>query len=189
MDASANTVFERVHASLAFCMAASRKDHRGRSLGRPQANCPTPARSACCATTCSTFLQKRFLARKGWRSTFVPSLQTSWMQTCHSGAVFWTSGGARSRTLHLAECRDTQGWRLAESLDTKRWRGPALSWPPVDPFTWVRRQTGSSQRCGRPETRSALCRRSARGNVEGCSQNAWACISPTLGMCVRCVGR
>ena len=33
----------------------------------------------------------------------------------HSDAVFWTSGGARSRTLHLAECLDTQRWRLTET--------------------------------------------------------------------------
>ena len=60
----------------------------------------------------STILQERLLARKGWRSILLPFLQTSCQQVCHSDAVFWTSGGARSRTLHLAECLDTQRWPL-----------------------------------------------------------------------------
>ena len=70
-------------------------------------------------------LQKRSLAGKGWRSTLLPSLQTSWMQTSHSDAVFWTSGGARSKTPHLAECLVTKRWRLAECLDAQRGRRPA----------------------------------------------------------------
>ena len=59
----------------------------------------------------STILQERLLARKGWRSTFLPSLQTSCLQTCHSDAVFRTT---RTR-MQSWQCK---GWISKIGLST-----------------------------------------------------------------------